>query len=639
MDFTIEVERALRVLDGAVLVMCGVSGVQSQTMTVDRQMVRYKVPRVAFVNKLDRMGANPFTVVEKMRSRLGVNAACVQVPIGLEGDLKGVVDIIRGKGYRFEGANGEQVVEMNTPGSLSELIANKRRELIASVANVDDQLGELFVMEQEPSMEDLISAIRRACVRRTFVPVFMGSAYNNVGVQLLLDGVVDYLPNPGEVENWAINNSTDGEDKVLLVTDSEKPFVGLAFKLEESRFGQLTYIRVYQGRLRKGDLIYNTNSARRKVKVPRVVRMHSDEMEDVEEVGAGEICAIFGVDCASGDTFTSQDSAPVTMTPMHVPDPVISLAVRPKNPDGTVPFAKALARFQREDPTFRVTLDPESNETVLSGMGELHLEIYLERMRREYNCECISGRPKVAFRESISSRSDFDYTHKKQTGGAGQFGRVVGYIEPIYNFEDPACSTGGKFKNEFKSEIVGGVIPTELIPAVEKGFLEAASQGPQIGHPVIGVRFVVTDGDHHVVDSNEQAFRTATMHAFRQAFAKARPIILEPIMRVHVQVPIEFQGAVMGTLNRRRGMIVDSESGSAEKEQSAFASIYADVPLHDMFGYSTELRSCTQGKGEYTMEYKTHSPVFSSIQAELVSAFQAARNPKAAAAQAQKNKH
>jgi elongation factor G len=644
-DFTIEVERALRVLDGAVLVLCGVSGVQSQTMTVDRQMIRYKVPRIAFINKLDRLGANPFSVIDKMRSRLGVNAASVQVPIGHEGDFCGVVDVVGQRAFQFEGTNGQIVKSVPIPDRLLPIVRQKRQELFASVSNVDEQLGELFVMEEEPNEEQLKAAIRRATISRTFLPVFVGSAYANVGVQLLLDGVADYLPDPTQVENWAIpvqqqqGQSDNSNQRHLLITNSEKPFVGLAFKLEESQFGQLTYVRVYQGRLRKGDLIYNINAGRRRVKVPRVVRMHSEEMEDVDEVGAGEICAIFGVDCSSGDTFTSQDATPVTMTPMHVPDPVISLAVRPKNPDSSIAFTKALARFQREDPTFRVTLDQESNETIISGMGELHLEIYMERMKREYGCECVSGRPKVAFRETISSRADFDYTHKKQTGGAGQFGRVVGYIEPIYSFEDPALSASENivFKNEFRSEIVGGVIPTDLIPAVEKGFLEAAANGPQIGHACIGIRFVLTDGDHHVVDSNEQAFRTATTTAFRQAMAKARPLILEPVMRVHVQVPSEFQGATMGTLNRRRGIIVDSDtlnqttdhnqSSSQSTSEAAFASIYADVPLHDMFGYSTELRSCTQGKGEYTMEYRTHAPVFSTIQSELMAAYQAARNP------------
>ena len=616
-DFTIEVERALRVLDAAILVLCGVSGVQSQTMTVDRQMVRYGVPRLAFVNKLDRLGANPTTVIDRMRSRLGVNAAAVQIPIGVEGELNGLVDIVAQTAYKFDGAHGETVVEVPIPDKLRDQVTRKRQELFASVANVDDELGEMFISEQEPSAAQLKAAIRRTCINRSFVPVFMGSAYANVGVQLLLDGVIDYLPDPSEVVNHGLTPDTG--DKKLLVTDSLKPFVGLAFKLEESRFGQLTYVRVYQGALRKGDYIYNVNQLRKRVKVPRLVRMHSDEMEDVQEVGAGEICAIFGVECASGDTFTSADCDPMTMTPMHVPEPVISLAIRPKHPDSMPGFTKALARFQREDPTFRVCLDEESNETIIKGMGELHLEIYLERMRREYNCECVSGRPKVAYREAISTRAEFDYTHKKQTGGAGQFGRVVGYIEPIDACDASVGSDPSpkEMKNEFVNRITGGVIPTNLIPAVEKGFQDATIKGPQIGHAVVGIRFVLTDGDHHVVDSNEQAFRTATMQAFRQAMAKAGPMILEPVMRVHVQVPGEYQGTILGTLNKRRGVIADTESG-IHGGSSDVVSIYADVPLNDMFGYSTELRSCTQGKGEFTMEYKCHAPVYPNIQSELV---------------------
>lgn len=351
------------------------------------------------------------------------------------------------------------------------------------------------------------------------------------------------------------------------------------------------------------------------LKVPRLVRMHANEMEDVDEVGAGEICAMFGVECSSGDTFTDGIEA-VTMSPMHVPDPVISLAIHPTSKDNSN-FTKALSRFQKEDPTFRVNVDPESNETIISGMGELHLEIYVERMKREYNCPCTTGKPQVAFRESITRRAEFDYTHKKQSGGAGQFGRVVGYIEPVSDWYAEATGDDAlRFNNEFVNQVVGGSIPTEYMTACEKGFSEATLKGSIIGHSVVGTRIVMLEGASHVVDSNEYSFRTATIQGFRQAVAKAKPIILEPIMKVSVSVPIEFQGAVVGTINKRKGMIVDTDT------QDDFLVITADVPLNNMFGYSTELRSITQGKGEFSMEYKTYAPVPSNTQQELVAAYQ-----------------
>jgi elongation factor G len=616
-DFTIEVERALRVLDGAVLVLCGVSGVQSQTITVDRQMRRYDIPRLAFINKLDRMGANPWAVVDKLRAKLRQNAVAVQLPIGIEGGLHGIVDLVRMKAFMFSGPNGEDIKEEPIPADLLPLAKAKRAELIANVANFDEALGECFLAEEEPTEEVLRLAIRQATIRREMIPVFMGSAYKNVGVQLLLDGVADYLPNPREVENRAIptaEGAKEDDSPVLLEASSESPFVGLAFKLEEGRFGQLTYMRVYQGKVSRGSYIHNING-RKKVKVPRLVRMHSNEMEDVEEVGAGEICAMFGVECSSGDTFTD-GAMQVTMTPMHVPDPVISLAIRPVAKDNPN-FAKALARFQKEDPTFRVHFDEESGETIISGMGELHLEIYVERIKREYGCACVTGKPRVAFRETVSARATFDYTHKKQSGGAGQFGRVAGYIEPLADWHTPGEGSEdlSRFNNEFKSQVFGGSVPTEFIPACEKGFLEGTAKGALIGHPVVGVRLVLEDGTSHVVDSNEHSFRTATVMGFRQAFAKARPLILEPIMRVTITVPAEFQGAVMATVNRRKGVIVDTDSS-----QEDALVITADVPLNDMFGYSTELRSLTQGKGEFSMEYKSHQPVMGSVQAELVAA-------------------
>ncbi|KAI9140360.1 translation elongation factor G [Paraphysoderma sedebokerense] len=610
-DFTIEVERALRVLDGAVLVLCAVSGVQSQTITVDRQMKRYDVPRIAFINKMDRSGANPWRVIEQIRTKLRQPAAAVQVPIGAEDSFKGVIDLIRNKAIYNDGEKGENIRIENIPDNLKDFAAEKRNELIENLADVDDKIADIYLMEETPSAEEMMAAIRRATVSRKFTPVFVGSAYKNTGVQPLLDGVCDYLPAPSEIESYALDISK-GEQKVLLKTDSAEPFVGLAFKLEEGKFGQLTYVRVYQGSLKKGMTITNTRTGK-KLKVPRLVRMHSDEMEDVDGVGSGEICALFGVECSSGDSFTD-GKLNYAMTSIFVPDPVISLSITPKGRDNPN-FSKALNRFQKEDPTFRVHVDAESKETIISGMGELHLEIYVERLRREYNIPCTTGKPQVAFRETITKKMSFNYTHKKQTGGAGQFGRVIGYIEPITEPDDNGSMV------EFRNEVVGGTIPTNYIPACEKGFHDALEKGSLIGHPVTGVRLVLKDGLAHAVDSSELAFRTATAHAYRETAVQANPIILEPVMNVSITAPAEFQGAVIGGVNRRKGTILDSESAS----NSDYFVVNAEVPLNAMFGYSTELRSMTQGKGEFTMEYAKHAPVYPHVQEQLMKEYQTKR--------------
>jgi len=435
-------------------------------------------------------------------------------------------------------------------------------------------------------------------------PVMCGSAYKNKGVQLLLDAVRDYLPNPAEVVNEALDQKNN-EAKLVLESNPDKPFVGLAFKLEDGRYGQLTYIRIYQGRIAKGEFIFN-QSNQRKVKIPRIVRMHSNEMNDVAEASAGDIVALFGVECASGDTFTDGRLS-VTMTSMHVPDAVIDLAVAPKERTGQANFSKALNRFTKEDPTFRVHRDEESAQTIISGMGELHLEIYIERMKREYNCEVVAGKPQVAYRETITQRGDFAYTHKKQTGGSGQFGRVIGYLEPL-----PADSVE---HYEFVDDIVGGAIPREFIPAVDKGFREAIKKGSLIGFPVVGVRAVINDGDSHDVDSSEQAFKTAAIMGFREGYEAAKPTILEPIMKVEVQAPEEFQGSVVGQLNQRRGTILSTEN------QEGYVVAVAEVPLNSMFGYSTDLRSATQGKGEFTMEFAKYAPVPRLEQEEMMKAY------------------
>ncbi|KAJ7962082.1 Elongation factor G, mitochondrial [Quillaja saponaria] len=603
-DFTIEVERALRVLDGAILVLCSVGGVQSQSITVDRQMRRYEVPRVAFINKLDRMGADPWKVLNQARSKLRHHSAAIQVPIGLEDDFKGLVDLVQSKAYYFHGSNGEKVVAEEVPADMVALVSEKRRELIEMVSEVDDKLAEAFLNDEPISSADLEGAIRRATIARRFVPVFMGSAFKNKGVQPLLNGVLSYLPCPTEVSNHALDQ-TKSEEKVVLDGSPDGPLVALAFKLEEGRFGQLTYLRIYEGVIRKGDFIININTGK-KIKVPRLVRMHSNEMEDIQEAHAGQIVAVFGVDCASGDTFTD-GSVRYTMTSMNVPEPVMSLAVQPVSKDSGGQFSKALNRFQREDPTFRVGLDPESGQTIISGMGELHLDIYVERIRREYKVDATVGKPRVNFRETVTQRAEFDYLHKKQSGGQGQYGRVIGYIEPL--------PEGSPTKFEFENMIVGQAIPSNFVPAIEKGFKEAANSGSLIGHPVENLRIVLTDGAAHAVDSSELAFKLASIYAFRQCYTAAKPVILEPVMLVELKVPTEFQGAVAGDINKRKGVIVGND------QEGDDSIITAHVPLNNMFGYSTALRSMTQGKGEFTMEYKEHSSVSNDVQTQLVNSY------------------
>lgn len=605
-DFTIEVERAMRVLDGAVMILCAVSGVQSQTITVDRQMKRYNVPRISFINKMDRMGANPFKAIDQINTKLKIPAAAVQVPIGAEDEFEGVVDLIRMKAIYNEGPRGEIIVEKDEiPDKVKDIVQERRKKLIETLADVDDEMAELFLEETEPTVEQIKAAIRRATISLKFTPVFMGSALANKGVQPMLDGVCDYLPNPSEVTNMALDRKRK-EAQVKLVPYSSQPFVGLAFKLEESNFGQLTYIRVYQGTLRKGMNVLNSRTDK-KVKIPRIVRMHANEMEEVQEVGAGEICAVFGVECASGDTFS--DGLAYTMTSMFIPEPVISLSIKPKNTKDSGNFSKALARFQREDPTFRVAFDPESEQTIISGMGELHLDIYIERMRREYRVECVTSPPRVAYRETITKRVEFDHLLKKQTGGPGDYARVIGWMEP----------TGSLEENKFEEQIVGGAISEKFLFACEKGFNISCEKGPLIGHKVLGTRMVINDGATHVTDSSEMAFKNATQQAFRKAFMEGDPAVLEPLMKTVVTAPIEFQGDVIGLLNKRNATIHDTEIGVDE------FTVTADCSLNNMFGFSSHLRAATQGKGEYSMEFSHYERAPGHLQKELIQKYQQAQ--------------
>jgi elongation factor G len=595
-DFTIEVERSLRVLDGAILVLCSVGGVQSQSISVDRQMNRYKVPRIAFINKCDRSGADPFKVVEQLRTRLNHQPVLMQMPIGLEGDFKGVVDLVSMKAQYFEGPHGQELRLDEIPGELVERAKALREQLIDAASMFSDALMEAVF--EDAVTEDLIhEAVRKGTLFRKLTPVFLGSAYKNIGVQPVLDGVNRYLPSPNEVENVALDLDY-GEKAVTLVSDPSLPTVCLAFKLEVTPYGQLTYIRIYQGSVGKGDDLVITRT-RKKIKIGRVVRMHADEMEDIDRAYAGDIAALFGIECYSGDTFTD-GRLNYTLSTMFIPEPVIALTIAPKDNKSQQNLSKALNRFTREDPTFRSHVDPESGETIISGMGELHLDIYVERMRREFNCEVETGMPQVAYRESITQRADFDYVHKKQTGGAGQYGRVAGFIEP---------SEEGAY--EFVNQVRGGTIPTEYIPSVDKGFRSCLRRGLLLGFPVAGMKVTVNDGQSHSVDSSDLAFTQAAVGAFKQAYHKAKPVILEPIMKVSVECPSEFQGNVMGSLNQRRGMILSSA------EDGVFTTVDAEVPLAQMFGYATDLRSLTQGKGEFSMEFSRYARVPESLAEEL----------------------
>ena len=609
-DFTIEVERSLRVLDGAVLVLCSVGGVQSQSITVDRQMKRYNVPRVAFINKCDRTGANPYRVKDQLKNKLGHNAVLMQIPIGLEDRLEGLVDLITMKAYYFDGPNGDTIRVEEIPAHLVDEAHEKREEMLDAVSLFSDELME--AMLEETVTETMIrEAIRKGTLSLDLTPVFMGSAYKNKGVQLLLDAVLEFLPNPTEVKNIALDLANN-EAEVELVSDPEKKTVALAFKLEDGQYGQLTYIRIYQGMIKKGDELYNIRS-KRKFKVGRLIKMHASTMEDITEAGCGDIAALFGIECASGDTFC-HPSLEYSMTSMYVPNPVIELAIKPVDKKSSDNMSKALNRFAKEDPTFRTFVDPESNQTIIQGMGELHLEVYIERMRREYKAEVETGNPQVAYRETISRSADFNYTHKKQSGGSGQYGRVAGIMEPL--------EEEGK-NYEFVNQIKGGSIPTEYIPSCDKGFQMALHKGSLIGFPIVGIKMTINDGQAHSVDSSDMAFQAAALGAFRDAYERAKPIILEPIMKVSVEGPTEFQGNIFGSINQRRGVIISAV------EDDAFCTVDAEVPLSEMFGYSTTLRSMTQGKAEYTMEFAKYGKVPQSVSDELVKAYQEQKRKEA----------
>lgn len=599
-DFTVEVERSLRVLDGAVLVLCSVGGVQSQSITVDRQMKRYQVPRIAFINKMDRTGANPYRVVEQLRDKLGAEAFMMQIPIGAEDNFQGVVDLIEMESLTHAGTEGEEVVKGPVPEDLKDEAEAKRGEMLEALAMYNDEMMELLLSEEEVPTE-LIYKVCRDAVLAGATPVYMGTAFKNKGVQPMLDAVLRYLPSPLDREVKG-SDPKDEEKRIDLKPDPTAPFVGMAFKIVDDPFGQLTFMRIYQGTIKKGETYVNQRTGR-KERFSRIVRMHSDKREEIDEASAGDIIAVMGIDSASGDTYAGERDF-CTLESMFVPDPVIKIAVNPKSRSDGDKMGKALQRFRKEDPTFRVFSDEETNEILISGMGELHLEVYIERIRREYGVEIEVGAPKVSYRESPTKEVAFDYKHKKQSGGSGQYAHIKGKLMPIDSDSEDSF--------EFEDSIVGGRIPKQYIPPVEKGFRDSLVKGPVAEYPVVGTKIHLEDGSFHEVDSSEKAFYTCAQGCFREYFPKASPKLLEPIMNVEIECPENFQGTVVGDITRRRGIMTSNDIVEGA------SVIKAEIPLAETFGYATDLRSMTQGQGTFTMELALYRQTPSNIQEEII---------------------
>ncbi len=611
-DFTVEVERSLRVLDGAIMVLCSVGGVQSQSVTVDRQMKRYKVPRIAFINKMDRIGADPRRVLKDIREKLGLNAVAIQLNVGEGEKFEGVIDLITMKFYTFEGSNGEKINELEIPADYADAAADARHEMLETLSMFDDELMEMLLEDKSPSIEKVKKIVREATINRDIVPLMMGSAFKNKGIQLLLDAVCQYLPSPLDRVNTARDHSNNAAE-VPLVADPEAPLCAMAFKITDETFGQLSYTRVYQGSIVKGGQYRNART-NKTVRIGRMVRMHANDRQDIDYAGPGDIIALLAVDCASGDTFCGE-GINYSLESIYVADPVISLSIKPKDTTAQDRMGKALNRFMKEDPTFRVSSDAETGDTVIAGMGELHLDVYIERMRREYRAEVEVGAPNVSYREAPTVEAAYDYKHKKQSGGSGQYGHVVGRLIPLpENSEDPY---------EFEDNISGGRIPGEYIPAVNKGFEEAMKKGPVAGYEIVGVKMCLDDGSYHAVDSSEMAFRIAARDAFNQAFLRAKPCLQEPIMTVEIECPSEYQGAIVGDLNSRRGIIQNAE----QRENSSV--ITAEVPLANMFGYATIVRSLSKGMATFTMEMSRYAQVPSYIADEIIAKRRAQKEAKA----------
>jgi elongation factor G len=613
-DFTVEVERSLRVLDGAILVLCAVGGVQSQSLTVDRQMKRYHVPRVAFVNKMDRNGADFANVVRQMKEKLGVTPVPLQMPMGAGAAFEGVIDLIDMEAVYFDGKQGEEVKREPIAAEFREAAQAARAEMLEALSLFSDELMMALLEEQEFPKEDLHKLIREATLGHELVPVLCGTAVRNKGVQPLLDAVCRYLPSPldrtvSAMDLTATNKAkaaAEGQHvepvRVDLTKNDADPLVAMAFKTVIEQFGQLTYFRIYQGQIRKGESYINSRTGK-KVRFGRMVRMHANDRMDIESAGAGDIIAVVGVDCASGDTFCGGD-VHYALESIYVPEPVIRLSVEPLARDGADRLSKALERFRREDPTFRVSTDQETGETIIAGMGQLHLEVYIERIRREYRVEVTVGEPKVAYRETPTKAVEFNFKHKKQTGGSGQYAHIVGRLFPLPEDAEETF--------QFLNEISQGRIPKEYIPPVEHGMQRALEKGPLCECEVTGVGVELTDGSYHDVDSSEMAFNICGFNCMRETLQKAGMALLEPIMKLEVETPDEFQGSITGHLSSKRGVITGSTS------RQGVAVINAEVPLASMFDYANELRSMTQGKASFSMEFCKYKQVPRGIQDEVV---------------------
>ena len=612
-DFTVEVERSLRVLDGAILVLCAVGGVQSQSLTVDRQMKRYGIPRIAFINKMDRTGANPKNVIAAIKEKLGVTPLPLQLPIGLESRFEGVIDLIEMKAIFFDGDKGDKVRIEAIPEDYADEAKEARAHLLEVLSMYDDKLMEALMEEREISAAEIMPILRAATLSRDVTPVMMGTAYKNKGVQELLDAIVALLPSPLDRQITATDLSAkpaapteEGAKpepvKVTLKAQDNAPLVAMAFKIVEEQFGQLTYTRIYQGQVVKGETYTNTRTGKR-FRVGRLVRMHADQREDLERAGAGDIMAIVGVDCASGDTFCAEE-VNYALESIFVPEAVIRLSIEPLKRDGADKLSKALERFRREDPTFRVMTDEETGQTLIAGMGQLHLEVYVERIKREYKVECVVGEPRVAYRETPSKTVEYNYKHKKQTGGSGQYAHIVGKLVPL-----PEDSP---IPYEFVNDVFGGRIPKEYIAPVDAGFQRALPKGPLCECEVVNVQMVLEDGSYHDVDSSEMAFNICAFNCMRETLKKADMVLLEPIMVLEVEAPVEYQGNITGHISSKRGLILNTDS------RVGMCVVKAEVPLANMFDYANELRSMTQGKGGFTMEFGRYKQVPKSIQEEIV---------------------
>ncbi|MFM1864338.1 MAG: hypothetical protein RL677_118 [Actinomycetota bacterium] len=605
-DFTVEVERSLRVLDGAVAVFDGVAGVEPQSETVWRQADRYKVPRIAFINKLDRTGAVYTRTLDMLVERLNAPVLLLQLPIGIEGDFKGIVDLIAMKAKVWTDTEGKGIEFeiQDIPADMLEEAKAKREKLIETLAEADDELMEMFLEGKEPTEEQIHSGIRRATINFKIVPVLMGSAFKNKGVQPMLDAVVRYLPNPLDVGSIKGFKQGDEETVIERKPDASEPFAALAFKImSDPHLGKLTYIRIYSGSLEAGTQVLNS-SKDRKERIGKIYQMHANKREEISKASAGHIVAVMGLkDTTTGETLSDADKA-VVLESMNFPDPVISVAIEPKTKADQDKLATAIQRLAEEDPTFKVSSNEETGQTIIAGMGELHLEVLVDRMKREFKVEANVGRPQVAYRETITKRVEkTDYTHKKQSGGAGQFARVIIDLEPIGTPE------GGY---EFVNKITGGRIPREYIPSVDAGAQEAMQTGVLAGYPMVDMKMTLTDGAYHDVDSSELAFKIAGSMAFKEAARKANPVLLEPMMEVEVVTPEDFMGDVIGDLNSRRGQIQSMDDRAGAKVVRGL------VPLSEMFGYVGDLRSKTQGRASYTMQFHSYAQVPDAVSKEIV---------------------